>query len=345
MQIGAALEVILLSFGLADRIRLIQKEKELAQAATIEQQRILNAAFARFVPTPFLQILGKKSIPDVLLGDYTEREMTILFADIRGFTTISEKLSPKQTFDFINNYLQGSGPVIRNNGGFIDKYMGDGIMALFEKRDDAIRAALRLQSRNDRLNRMIGVRPPSPSGRGAGGEGGLISPINVGIGIHTGHLMLGTIGEPQRMDGTVISDAVNLASRVESLTKQYGVSLLVTKETLAGMQLGTAERPYLRRFIDRIAVKGKSEPATVYEVVPVKNGAAAKYSTPWLNRWSDALKLYYAQKFAAALEAFKALDKDAEGDKTLALFISRSEEYLVNPPADGWNGVAVAINK
>jgi len=331
MHFGSALEAILLSFGLADRIRLIQKEKELAQAATIEQQKILNAAFARFVPAPFLQILGKKSIPEVLLGDYTEREMTILFADIRGFTTISEKLSPKQTFEFINNYLQGSGPVIRNNGGFIDKYMGDGIMALFEKREDAIRAALRLQERNARLNKSL--------------TGRLVAPLNVGIGIHTGHLMLGTIGEHQRMDGTVISDAVNLASRVESLTKQYGVDLLVTKETLAGMKLGTTERPYLRRFIDRIAVKGKSDPATIYELIPLKAGTNAKYAADWLSKWVSAIKLYYSGQFSVAKLKFAELLEALPADKTALKFLERCEMHIAKPPEADWTGVAIATSK
>ncbi len=354
LQIGSALEAILLSFGLADRIRLIQKEKELAQAATIEQQRILNDAFARFVPTPFLQFLGKKSIPEVLLGDYTEREMTILFADIRGFTTISEKLSPKQTFDFINSYLQGSGPVIRNNGGFIDKYMGDGIMALFERREDAIKAALRLQERNARLNRMLSPNPNSreesestpPPDLGEVGRGrGLIAPLNVGIGIHTGHLMLGTIGEHQRMDGTVISDAVNLASRVESLTKQYGVNLLVTKETIKGMHLGTPEFPYLRRFIDRIAVKGKTEPATVYELIAMKNGKPTRYSERWLDGWSQALKLYYAREFDSAAKIFEELSIDQSQDRTLAIFRERCDSLSKRQPPEDWNGVAIAESK
>ena len=237
------------------------------------------------------------------------------------------------------------GPHLRTNGGFIDKYMGDGIMALFEKREDAITAALRLQSRNARLNRVLA--PPLLQERGLGGEArkGLISPINVGIGIHTGHLMLGTIGEPQRMDGTVISDAVNLASRVESLTKQYGVNLLVTKETLAGIQLGTPEFPWIRRFIDRIAVKGKSEPATIYEVIALKNGKATKYSKNWLLAWNEAMRLYYTREFAAALKVMHRLLKKTPGDQTLELFIRRSEEYSVNPPEKNWNGVAVALRK
>lgn len=352
-QFGGALEATLLSFGLADRIRLLQKEKELAQAATIEQQRVLNEAFARFVPTPFLQMLGKKSIPEVLLGDYTEREMTILFADIRGFTTISEKLSPKQTFEFINNYLQGSGPVIRNNGGFIDKYMGDGIMALFERRENAINAALRLQSRNARLNRMLGQPPPPPphltQGRDTEGDvqsqKGLVAPIHVGIGIHTGHLMLGTIGEPQRMDGTVISDAVNLASRVESLTKQYGVDLLVTKETLLGINLGTSEFPWIRRFIDRVAVKGKNEPATIYELIALKNGKAIKYSKKWLLAWNKAMRLFYAREFMAARQLLSRLLAKSPDDKTAMIFHSRSDEYVLNPPPIAWDGVAIARNK
>jgi adenylate cyclase len=293
----------------------------------IKNEIRLKDSFARFVPTTFLRILGKKSIPEVKLGDYAEKKMTIMFADIRSFTSISEKLSPKQTFDFINNYLKGAGPIIRKYSGFIDKYMGDGIMALFEEPGDAIAAALRLQARNARLNSSLGSR--------------LVAPLKVGIGIHTGHLMLGTIGERQRMDGTVIADAVNLASRIESLTKHYGVSILVTKDTLQA----TEAAGWNARFIDRIAVKGKATPSDVYEISPVTGSSRHFESGPWMQRWETGIEAYFAGNFVRATELFAQLIASAPDDQVAALYLTRCSENLKSPPPLGWNGVTVATSK
>jgi class 3 adenylate cyclase len=220
-----------------------------AVRSTITDLKQTNLSIERFVPRAFLSIVGKPSIVDVQLGDNKREEMSILFSDIRSFTTLSEAMTPAENFAFINAYLERMGPVIRTHNGFIDKYIGDAIMALFEKPDDALQAGLAMLDALDHFNadRRAAGRPP----------------IAIGIGINSGSLMLGTIGERHRMDGTVISDAVNLAARIESLTKEYGTPLLISEYTWR--QLADREA-YEIRPIDVVVVKGKSRPVTIFEV-------------------------------------------------------------------------------
>jgi len=216
---------------------------------TITDLKDTNISIERFVPHAFLTIVGKPSIVDVELGDNKLKTMTILFSDIRSFTTLSEAMTPDENFAFIDAYLERMGPVIRDHNGFIDKYIGDAIMALFESADDAVRAGLAMLDTLDAFN----------AERRATGR----SPIGIGIGLNTGTLMMGTIGEKHRMDGTVISDAVNLASRIESLTKTYHVGLLISEHTFESL---ADRKAYDIRPIDVVVVKGKTRPVTIFEV-------------------------------------------------------------------------------
>ena len=217
------------------------KNELLARIKTHIRLAKINAAYGRFVPHDFLRFLGHESIVDVQLGDQIQKEMTVLFSDIRSFTTISEAMTPQENFNFINSYLSRVSPVIRAHQGFIDKYIGDAIMALFpESADDAVRAAVEMQKQVIIYNQHR--------------QRSNYSPITIGIGLHAGTLMLGTIGEEERMESTVIADAVNLASRLEGLTKVYGSGILVTESILE--RLGDREK-YLCRFVDRVIVKGK----------------------------------------------------------------------------------------
>ena len=133
---ASAFQALTLALGLADRIAAANEERDRAQRHTIEEIGSLNVAYARFVPTAFLDLLGKSDVRDVALGDGIEREMTVLFSDVRSFTTISEALSPNETFGFINALLSRTGPVVRKHGGIVDKYVGDAIMALFPTATD-----------------------------------------------------------------------------------------------------------------------------------------------------------------------------------------------------------------
>jgi len=208
-----------------------------------------NASMGRFVPSEFLSLLKKKNINEVGLGDHTEAEMTILFADIRNFTGISETLSPAENFSFINDYLSVMGPIIREHGGFIDKYIGDAILALFFKPDEAAKAAVAMHEMLARFNAQFGE--------------GIFPEIKIGIGIHTGRIMLGTIGEVRRMENTVISDTVNAASRIESLTKKLAAGILLSGESLAKIPAGTVTT----RLVDIAQLRGKTKVIEIYEVL------------------------------------------------------------------------------
>src|SRR5262249_15526958 len=214
---------------------------------TITDLKQTNLSIERFVPRAFLSIIGKPRIVDVELGDNKREEMSILFSDIRSFTTLSESMTPDENFAFINAYLEHMGPVIRDHNRSIDKYTADATMALFTTADDGLRAGLAMLDTLDQFNT-----------RAAGQQ-----PIAIGIGINTGSLMLGTIGERHRMDGTVISDAVNLAARVESLTKDYKVPLLISEYTWRHL---ADPKAYDIRPIDVVVVKGKTRPVTIFEV-------------------------------------------------------------------------------
>lgn len=211
----------------------------------------LNGAYERFVPNEFLEQLGQEDITKVTLGNQIQKQMTVLFSDIRSFTTISESMSPRDNFDFINEYLGAVSPVIRAHGGFIDKFIGDAVMALFpESVENAVRAAVAMQNAVKQLN----VRSKE--------QGRL--PIQIGIGLHNGNLMLGTVGEESRMEGTVISDSVNLASRLESTTKEYGAGIIVSERIMEAIGETTTLH---YRYLGQVTVKGKKLSVRIYEII------------------------------------------------------------------------------
>ena len=216
----------------------------------INDIQIINSSYERFVPKEFLTLLEKKSIMDVSIGDSTSLKMSVLFSDMRDFTSISENMSPKENFDFLNNYLESMTPAINNNNGFIDKYIGDAVMALFPtSAEDSVKAALEM---NKELINFNAARTLS------GGE-----TVNMGVGIHIGQLVLGTIGRETRMETTVISDTVNASARLESLNKIYGTNVLISGVVRNELSQTTQK---MCRLIDRTQVKGKSEFLDVYEV-------------------------------------------------------------------------------
>ncbi len=209
----------------------------------------INRAYERFVPQKFLGFLGRDSIVDVELGDQVSRDMTVMFVDIRDFTRLSDAMSPEQTFAFINAFLQAMEPQVARHNGIVDKYTGDGLMALFPGRaDEALRCAIDIFSALETFNQR----------RVSQGE----VPVEIGVGLHSGRLMLGTIGGQARMDGTVISAAVNLASRVESLNKIYGTRLLISEQTLNLLHDADV---YQSRRLGQVRVKGGTK-VSLFEV-------------------------------------------------------------------------------
>ena len=285
---------------------------------------LINTASRRFVPLEFLQLLDKENIVDVSLGNHIEMSMTVLFSDIRSFTTLSESMTPKENFLFLNSYLENIGPVIREYKGFIDKYIGDGIMALFAGcADDAVAGSIGMLRKLTEYNQ----------GRIKAGY----VPIKIGIGLNTGDLMLGTIGENFRMEGTVISDAVNLAARVEGMTKIYGTHILISGHTYANL-----DRPlrYPIRELDRVRVMGKSEPVTIFEVLdgdtddPVLQ-AKLKMQEPF----EEAVALYRRKQFDLAIAIMAQVLIQCPEDRAAGLYIKRCQHFLENGVDKHWTDV------
>lgn len=272
----------------------------------------LNKAYERFVPRQFLHFLKKKSIVDVQLGDNVQQEMSVLFSDIRSFTTLSESLTPAENFKFINSYLSSMEPAIVENNGFIDKYIGDAIMALFPGgADDSVEAAISMLRRLSEYNQ----------GRRRAGY----VPIEIGIGINTGDLMLGTVGGNSRMDSTVISDAVNLASRLEGLTKIYGVSLLISHQTF--LRLSNATN-YNIRIIERLKVKGKSHEVAVFEVFDGDEPELREQKLMTSSLFEEALMLYYRKAYQEAEKLFQDCLRQSPKDRVIRVYLERCQSNL-----------------
>jgi len=273
----------------------------------------------RFVPVPFLNLLGRKTITDVQRGDNTSLEMTVMFCDIRGFTTLSEARTAERNFKFINLFLEAMEPCIHGNGGFVGQYLGDGFLALFPAGTSSpVTAAVQMQDALADFNRA----------QVEAGE----KAIKVGIGLHSGRVMLGTIGGADRLDTGVVSDVVNTASRVEGLTKMYGSPLVISAATRAL----ASEEGWTTRELDAVVVKGRKSALEVYEVLE---------GEPDLHQ--RELKLAQQEVYAEALSAFRSGDMDRArelfvslGDQAAnALFIERCDWFGERGVPEDWDGV------
>ncbi len=297
---------------------------ELIQQHNAQMDSLLGA-YGRFVPHDFLRFLQKESIVDVRLGDQVEKEMTVLFSDIRSFTELSESLTPEQNFRFLNSYLSRIGPEIRTHGGFIDKYIGDAIMALFPNRpDDAVKAAIAMRHK---LREYNGHRASSG-----------YAPVEVGIALNTGRLMLGTVGEQERMDGSVIADTVNLASRLEGLSRLYGNTILITGPTLS---LLDNPRQYHTRFVDRVRVRGRKEPVLIYELYDWELPEEIERRHGLRPQLTEALNHYYGKDFLACFRQLRLLQEKNPEDPIIDLYLRRCAVLIRKGVPEGWQGVEV----
>ncbi len=278
-------------------------------------------SFSRFVPHEFLDLLGRDDLVDVAMGDQTRLELTIVFSDIRGFTTLSEKLSPEETFAFVNAYLAFAAPVIRRNGGFIDKYIGDAIMALFPRSpQDAIQAGIELQLAAAAFNLAPPIKLPGP--------------IAVGVGVHTGSVMLGTTGFDDRLDCTVIADAVNLASRLEGLTKYYGSRLICSADALAKVP-----SPPAHRLVDRVRVKGKSDPVILFDIYAADEPETRALKHGTRHDFAAALNAYTTGNLDAADVLLAAVIERHPTDLAALLLATRIKHFQSEGLPENWSGV------
>ena len=290
-----------------------------------EALQAMTDSFSRFVPFEFLELLGRDSIQSVLPADNVSLEMTVLFVDLREFTTLSESLGPEMTFSLLNEYLGVMQPPISASGGFINHYQGDGIMALFHRgADTALAAASGMVRALDELNQKRIER-------------GEIA-LRVGMGINTGELMLGAIGGTERLDSNVVGDSANLASRTEGLTKLYGSLCMLTDHTVKRLN---NPGNFVLRELDRVIVRGRVEPVAVYELLDVEPEAIREQKVCSSADFSHALSLYRESEFAMAIGVFAQCVNACADDAAAKLYVQRCAELVQNAPGSDWQGLTV----
>jgi class 3 adenylate cyclase len=288
------------------------------------KEQFLQAA-QRFIPSQYLEFLEKDNITKVKLGDHVSAEMAVMFSDIRGFTTMSEKMTAQENFDFVNEYLKLVSPIIQKNEGFIVKFLGDGMMAIFPYDvADAVKAGVEKSA-------MVQVFNKTLKSRG-------MPPINVGIGVHTGPMMVGMIGEELRMQGDAFSDNVNLTSRIEGLNKFFGTSMIISEDTVRQLPQPIN---FKMRYLGKAVVKGRVHPLGMYEVYEGLSEEIVTLKDATRADFERAIDLYTRGLFADAGQFFgQVLEKDSH-DKTAGMYFENCAEQLKRAlPAD-WDGSIV----
>jgi len=295
-----------------------------------ERERLrIRKAFESYVAPAVVQEMLKH--PEALRLGGERRVISVLFTDIRGFTTMSEHLDPEGVVKLLHDFLNPMSNIIINQGGTIDKYMGDAIMALFgaplEQPDharQACRAALQMEDTLEELNRQW-----AKQGR---------PPLRIGVGVNTGPVAVGNMGSDRLFDYTAIGDNVNLASRLEGLTKYYGTNILISQATA-----GALENGFILRDVDRVKVKGKAQASDIFEVMG--EGEPDPELARFLTAYHQGLALYRQMRWPDSIAAFeKALEvqpDDAPSQRYLAL----ARKHQETPPHPEWEAVTVMDEK
>jgi class 3 adenylate cyclase len=282
----------------------------------------IHAITKKFVPNEFILSLGKEAITDVRLGDLVEKNVTVLFTDIRDFTSLSEKMTPEENFRFVSSFNERLGPIIRTHNGFINQYLGDSIMAIFPVNPaDALNAAIEMQQAIHELNneRFLQGLPA----------------IHAGIGMHTGPLIMGITGDEHRLDAATISDTVNTAARIEGLTKYYKSPLLLSSHTLNHIP---EPHHYFFRRLGKVLLKGKNNQLDIVECLNGDIDKRKDSKTLTLHIFNEAVLLFQQQQFEAAIDLFRqilAIDPD---DFTAIIFMEKATHYLYHGAPDNWSG-------
>jgi adenylate cyclase len=292
-------------------------------------KRQFTDLFGQYVPPELVDEMARD--PERYSMEGKNEELTVLFSDVRGFTTISEGLDPKELTRLMNEYLGSMTQVVRKNRGTLDKYIGDAIMAFWgapvadaNHAQNAVNTALEMQSELRKLDEPFKARGwPA---------------LHIGVGINTGTMTVGDMGSPVRKSYTVMGDAVNLGSRLESITKQYGVGIIVSETTKA------AVKNIVYRELDRVRVKGKDEPVGIFE--PLGELATLDKATQdELKLWNQALRLYRAQDWDQAELQLYNLSRMSPDRYLYQLYTKRIALHRTNPPGAGWDGVTTFETK
>lgn len=286
-------------------------EKNLKEAREREEaMRKIYEATAKFVPYEYVRFLGHKVITDVKLGDHVEKIVTVLFSDIREYTSIAERMTPAENFRFICSINELMGPFIRKHGGFVNQYLGDSIMAIFPgNASDALAAAVDMQKEVEKFNFIR--------------QQNNLHPIEIGIGMHTGPLIMGITGDSNRMDACTISDTVNTASRIEGLTKFYHAGIILSEASLE--HLANKENFHLRG-LGWVQLKGKQESIMIYECFSGNKTSNIQQKLVTLPFFIEAITLYSEKSFTRANELFGNIVTTDPDDYTARFFFQHTRE-------------------
>lgn len=292
------------------------------------ERLFIRHAFSHYVSEDVVATMVRHPEQLSLRGE--ERELSVLFCDIRNFTGMSETMTAPQLSEFLNEYLSGMTDRIMNAGGTVDKFIGDAVVAIWgaplsdpDHPMNAVRAALRM---NEWLAEM----------RGQWEERGR-PPIHTGFGINSGLMSVGNMGSRSRFDYTVIGDNVNLASRLEGLNKVYGTSILCSEATR-----NAAGDAFTWRTVDRVTVKGRTQPVTIYE--PLHEGPPDTEESETLKCYEDALAAFYKREFAVARDQFERLNTKQPAP-IVAYWLNQARTFEQNPPPPDWDGITIQHEK
>jgi adenylate cyclase len=293
------------------------------------EKRMIRQTFGLYVHESVVEEMLAN--PEKLKLGGEKQELTVLFSDIRGFTSLSEQLPPEEIVPQLNEYLTSMTQVVLDHHGTLDKYIGDAVMAIFgaplPQPDHPVRACASALSmvKTLRLLQQDWMARNRPV-------------LQIGIGINTGLMMVGNMGSERRFDYTVIGDNVNLASRLEGLTKMYGVSIVVSEATWA-----LAKDGFICRELDLVRVKGKKKPAAIYQLMDTVENIAS-YRKP-LALFDEALKLFREKNVLQAMELFRQVATLWPGDPPSILYQKRCADILQETPGDDWSCVTVLDKK
>jgi adenylate cyclase len=288
-----------------------------------KSKKFIKSTLGRYVP----DVVSKEMLknPDLMKVGGVKKEITMMFSDIRGFTSYSEKTDPKTLVEFLNHYLKEMTKVVKLNQGTLDKYMGDAVICFFGAPLDCDHPKLACKSALNMLENLDNMRPHI--------KDEIFRDIEIGLGINTDVVTVGNIGSDELFDYTAIGDGMNLASRLEGLNKYYGTKILTS-----GTTYEYVKDDFIFREVDLVSVKGKVKPVRIYELIDFKDKKVISDEV-WkkLNVYNKGLKLYRDGKFSEAKSVFAELAEKYK-DKTSELLVYRCEQMIADPPVE-WNGV------
>lgn len=298
------------------------------------EKRFIRSAFGKYVSPEVVAEISSR--PELLQLGGEKRELSLLFSDLAGFTTMSERMDPQELITHLNDYLQAMTRIVIAEQGTLDKYIGDAIMAFWnapkalpDHATRALRTAVLMQRAMDRLNARWREEDPDAE------------PLVVRIGINTGVVVVGNVGGEERFDYSAIGDAVNLAARLEPANKSYDTKVIASEFTI---RLVKTEDFRLRR-LDRVAVKGKVEPVWIFEVMETADGPFPDHRNRMVQEYEAGLEHYAARRWSEARSSFeRALEFDPS-DGPSALYRERTLRFQETPPPDDWDMVERRTSK